>query len=182
MRGIHRSPENSPHKGQWRGSLMISLIFAWLNCWVNKHEAGDLRRHRAHYDVIVMHSSGAVSISRVVSTREVINMILWEHEMKSNSFSLIGFEHTPSYRTGSLQDKNICIFPFRQTYLNSHNHTMWYFMASYRVDHFVFHLFTKWRWFNTRLMGLWLECSNGIFYWYSYKHCCYDIPCLRNQC
>ena len=49
--GIHRSPVNSPHKGQWRGALMFSLI--WDN-WVNNREAGDLRRHRAHYDVIVM--------------------------------------------------------------------------------------------------------------------------------
>ena len=26
----------------------------WINDWVNNREAGDLRRHRAHYDVIVM--------------------------------------------------------------------------------------------------------------------------------
>ena len=42
-----------PHKGQWRGALMFSLI--WTNGWVNNREAGDLRRHRTHYDVIVMH-------------------------------------------------------------------------------------------------------------------------------
>ena len=53
VRGIHRSPVNSPHKGQWRGALMFSLIYAWINGWVNNREAGDLRRHRAHYDVIV---------------------------------------------------------------------------------------------------------------------------------
>ena len=28
VRGIHRSPVNSPHKGQWRGVLMFSLICA----------------------------------------------------------------------------------------------------------------------------------------------------------
>ena len=54
MRGIHRSPLNSPHKGQWRGSLMFSLICAWINGWVNNREVGDLRRHRARYNVIVM--------------------------------------------------------------------------------------------------------------------------------
>ena len=27
---------------------------AWINGWVNNHEAGDLRRHRAHYYVIIM--------------------------------------------------------------------------------------------------------------------------------
>ena len=54
VRGIHRSPENSPHIGQWRGALMFTLICARINGWVNNREAGDLRRHRAHYDVIVM--------------------------------------------------------------------------------------------------------------------------------
>ena len=54
VRGIHRSPMNSPHKGQWRGALVFSLICAWINGWVNTGKAGDLRRHRAHYDVIVM--------------------------------------------------------------------------------------------------------------------------------
>ena len=48
------SPVNSPHKGQRRGALMFSLICAWINGWVNIREAGDLRRYRAHYDVIVM--------------------------------------------------------------------------------------------------------------------------------
>ena len=52
--GIHRSPVNSPHKGQWRGTLMFSLICARINAWVNNREAGDLRRHRVHYDVIVI--------------------------------------------------------------------------------------------------------------------------------
>ena len=54
VRGIHRSPVNSPHKGQWRGALMFTLICARINGWVNNREAGDLRRFRAHYDVIVM--------------------------------------------------------------------------------------------------------------------------------
>ena len=52
--GNSPSPVNSPHKGQWRGALMFSLICAWINGWVNNREAGDLRRHRADYDVIVM--------------------------------------------------------------------------------------------------------------------------------
>ena len=40
VRGIHRSPVNSPHKGQWRGTLMFSLICVWINDWVNNREAG----------------------------------------------------------------------------------------------------------------------------------------------
>ena len=54
VQGIHWSLVNSPHKGQWHRALMFSLICAWINGWVNNHEAGDLRRHPAHYDVIVM--------------------------------------------------------------------------------------------------------------------------------
>ena len=37
--------------------FMFSLICAWTNGWVNSQDAGDLRRHRAHYDVNVMRSS-----------------------------------------------------------------------------------------------------------------------------
>ena len=33
---------------------MFSLIYTRINGWVNNGEAGDLRRYRAHYDVIVM--------------------------------------------------------------------------------------------------------------------------------
>ena len=54
VRGIHRSPVNSPNTSQWRGALMLSLICTWINGWVNNREPGDLRRHRAHYDVTVM--------------------------------------------------------------------------------------------------------------------------------
>ena len=43
-----------PHKGQWRGDLMFSLICARINDWVNNPEAGDLRRRLANYDVTVM--------------------------------------------------------------------------------------------------------------------------------
>ena len=54
VRGIHRSPVNSPHKGQWRGALMFSLIYDWINDWVNSCEAGDLRRYRVHHYITVM--------------------------------------------------------------------------------------------------------------------------------
>ena len=52
VRGIHRSPVNSPHKGQWRGALMFSLICA-LNkrlskqwwCWWFETPSCPLWRH-----------------------------------------------------------------------------------------------------------------------------------------
>ena len=64
-RGIRRSPVNSPYKGRWRGALMFSLIFVWIKGSVNNREVGNLRRHRAHYDVTVM--------KRSISTRLVWN-------------------------------------------------------------------------------------------------------------
>ena len=46
---------------QWRGALMFSLICVWINGWVNNREAGDLRRHRGHYDVNVMSQQSAAA-------------------------------------------------------------------------------------------------------------------------
>ena len=48
---VHWSPVNSPRKGQWRGALMFTLICAQINGWGTR-VAGDLRRHRDHYDVM----------------------------------------------------------------------------------------------------------------------------------
>ena len=63
VRGIHRSTVSSPHKAQWRGALIFSLICALINGWViNNGKAGDLTSHRAHYDVIVMDYSNAMLI------------------------------------------------------------------------------------------------------------------------
>ena len=54
VRGIHRSPANSPRKVQRYRALMFSFICAGINGWVNSREAGDLRRHYSLYDVTVM--------------------------------------------------------------------------------------------------------------------------------
>ena len=62
VREIHRW---SPHKGQWRGALMFSLVCAWTNGWANNRDACDLRRHCAHYDVNVMSHEKAFHILRL---------------------------------------------------------------------------------------------------------------------
>ena len=54
VRGIHRSTVDFPHKDQWRGALMYSLICTWINVWANIRDTGDFRRHCAHYDATIM--------------------------------------------------------------------------------------------------------------------------------
>ena len=54
VRVIHQSVD-SLHKGQWREAL----VFLWSApertvAWANNRDVGDLRRHRALYDVTVM--------------------------------------------------------------------------------------------------------------------------------
>ena len=46
---------DSPHKGQWRGVLMFSLMCAWTNGWENNRDASDLGRHDSHCDVTLMY-------------------------------------------------------------------------------------------------------------------------------
>ena len=53
--GEFTGPVNSsPHKCQWHGALMFSLICAWINGWGNNDEAGYLRCHQTHLHVDVM--------------------------------------------------------------------------------------------------------------------------------
>ena len=73
VRGIHRSPVNSPHKSQWHGALVLSLICAWTNGWANHRHAGDLRRHRAHYDVNVMVQQHLLQTLKKADPRHYIN-------------------------------------------------------------------------------------------------------------
>ena len=69
----------SPHKGKWRGALMFYLICAWINGWVNNREAGDLRRHRSHYDVIVMICVFHISHKNIARNSSVLKS--WQFAM-----------------------------------------------------------------------------------------------------
>ena len=73
VRGIHLSPVNSHHRGQWRGALMFSLVCAWIIRWVNNPNAGDLRRHDAHCDITVMNDLRYIWCTGVVINLEKTN-------------------------------------------------------------------------------------------------------------
>ena len=53
VRGIHRS-RWIPHTKPVTRSFDVFFDLRLNNGWVNNREAGDLRRHHGHYDVIVM--------------------------------------------------------------------------------------------------------------------------------
>ena len=76
--GIHRSSVNFPHKSPWRRALMFSLPCDWINGWVNNRDDGDLRRHRAHYDVIVMvHTVRALSCIVTICYSTILILTHW---------------------------------------------------------------------------------------------------------
>ena len=91
VRRIHRSPVNSPHKSQWRGALMFSLICARINGWVNNREAGDLRRHQAHCDVIVMGEALKV-FQGLFGETHVITLFDLETRMSMGKYVIIGLK------------------------------------------------------------------------------------------
>ena len=83
VRGIHRWPANSPHKGQWRGALMCT-----------SRDADDLRRHRAHYDVTIMwlDSMWMVDIGASLSIKS--------HHADHTSSSWASWHHSNHLNTG----------------------------------------------------------------------------------
>ena len=88
-------PVNSPHKGQWRGALMFSLICARINEWVSKREAGDLRRYRRHYDVNLMfvwvNCAPSTVTAHYVYDEQVAVSITWLSIAAGNDYCILIF-------------------------------------------------------------------------------------------
>ena len=72
--GMGNSPVTGEFPSQWlvaRNFQMFSLICAWTNGWVNNQDAGDLRRHRDHYDVTVM-TCGFLERTAIVTSNSIV--------------------------------------------------------------------------------------------------------------
>ena len=95
------SPVNSPHKGQWNGALVFSLIGAWMNGWVNNREAGDLRRYRAHHcnDYIESECWPLTIAFRQQVTWGTVDQNLCHHKASSFSNELTQWGLMTSYDT-----------------------------------------------------------------------------------
>ena len=70
------------------------FICAWINSWVNNREAGDLRRHRVHYDVDVM------STIRIF----VLPYIMWSYLCLSGCFTALRQSHGCEYPSANKVD------------------------------------------------------------------------------
>ena len=114
--GNSPDPGEFPHKGQWRGALMFSLICVWINGWVNNHEAGDLWRHLAHYDVTLM----TCPVVRNPSAPWCNLRALFIYGTGNSSVSIKAYLHFPRHlpQEGSLTGY--------KSHLNEHQHINWF--------------------------------------------------------
>ena len=135
--GIHRSPVNSPHKDQWRGALMLSLICVWINGWVNNREAGDLRRYRTHYDVTVMLLVIVAAIAGITQIRRSVfldfegfwyyyeyqTMLIFENHFQIKGHNLLCLEGSvPSWK---LDLERSCTFYYFSTKKSPEIYAYW---------------------------------------------------------
>ena len=106
-------PVNSPHKGQWRGALMFSLICARINDWVNNREAGDLRRHGGHYGVNVMKFPRGQCVNSLITMSP--SSIVWPRHVAGVAYraacmgmgELHTIQHIESGSTYRVQNKTV---------------------------------------------------------------------------
>ena len=92
------SPVKSPHTGQWCGALMFSLICAWMGGWVNNREAGDLRRHGAHYVVTVMNTNSTL-VQIMVWHSKGRQAIVWTNDGRAQIKMWLTWWHKRKYKT-----------------------------------------------------------------------------------
>ena len=179
VRVIHRWPVNSPHKGQWRGTLTFSLICAWSYNWANDGDAGDLRRDRAHYDVILPNrplNDMALQCRRYFTIGR-INTILWKtcgkwrhlclsprcHKMRfhyristhilGEHYDVIKWKHFPRYwHFLRVIHRSPVDFPWRPAMRSFDD------FFDLRLNN---RLGKQWRhrWFETPLCSLWRHCN-----------------------
>ena len=78
------------------------FICAWINDWVNNREAGDLRRHRAHYDVTVMAEKNTPA-GHHTTKKECVKFtpILGLACCSTDALNILSYRHSHSNATNS---------------------------------------------------------------------------------
>ena len=131
-------PVNSPHKGQWRGALMFTLICAGINDWVNNREAGDLRRHLDHYDVSVMPLWGSSLLTGRLPTKKgqwnatlEFSLLLAQTNCWTNSWVGGEIRYSDADLTGMTQMKTFPLKVKQLFSLHCQYHTCWWPVAPF---------------------------------------------------
>ena len=133
---ISAVPVNSPHKGQWRGALMFSVICVWINGWVNNREAGDFRRYRTHYDVIVMEFSPQWSNWQYFNIGPGNGSVINRRMKQCSPNSLPPYVNTRFQKSSSQQRKlQSCVSP--TFYVARLLHTNGHIYKIRQCDHFM---------------------------------------------
>ena len=118
------------HKSQWHGALMFPLICAWTNTWGNNGDAGDLRCHRAHYDVNVMWRGDTMSLTTSkLFLLECAGLTWWRHQMEIFS-ALLDFHAWNSPVTNSLKrwlKSRLLVIKFVKMFCDNTFCNWWYF-------------------------------------------------------
>ena len=126
--------------------LVFTLIWAWINGWVNNREAGDLRRHRSHSDVTVMNLLWTHNYNDTAhnTTRVYFEISWWRHQMETFS-ALLALCAGNSSVTGE--------FPWQRPVTRSFD-----IFFDPRLNK---RLSKQWRcrWFETQLGSLWRHCN-----------------------
>ena len=137
VRGIHRLPVNSPHKDQWRGALMFALICDWINSWVNNSEAGDFRRHCAHYDVMIHINTKF----RIICERFILPYLLIHSSNQLAQIGTVPVIDNHFEKFGLSTDQNILYFvnPARQPMYHAYL-TVWIPVRNKIVEKNIVHV------------------------------------------
>ena len=77
------SPVNGEFPAQRPVTLSFDLICACINGWVSEGEAGDFKRYRANYDVIVMSWASYISVTTIIMDDDATHLP-WSLTKKNN--------------------------------------------------------------------------------------------------
>ena len=173
-------PEDSSHKGQWRGALMVSLICAWTSGWTNNRGTGELRRHRAHYHVTVLniktHSSNTYFHSAHTINALVIMWFItqkpypWiEPHMIITELVFTTQRPAASYSRNTYGSHDDVIkwkhFPRNWPFVRGIHRSRWLPHSKASDAELWCFLWSppEWRWFETPLHSLWRHCNGNAF-------------------
>ena len=175
-----------PHKGQWRGALMFSLVCVWINDWVNNRASGDLRRYHTHHDVIVMlarilkfeetDQHFADNISRVLSQMNsiVFNLIFWRLWRRFQSYQAIkgsgnGFATNKRQAINPTKDEAQCII--------SDIHSIYVYEIFTNIIYIYMKLVNIFAWTKSCDSEVWcIQIKATIIF------CCLVVICIENCC